>query len=504
MPWSSDDAHKYKKGLSGEQARKWAKIANSALEQYGDEGRAIKVANSKVSKAIAQDTYVEVFAKALDAGFNDERSHKIAWAAIEKHLPGKHDQKDHGRKKSKGQRAKARAKEFGRRSVGPEGRSKVLQAAADVVGSSLYASKSASDFINRLMWSIKLEDMAKKEREKIGKADGDPAKKLAEKIDAAKADTEEKLKRVLEANKDLVVQAVDAADPVSKKETSIATSDEAETYVEFSKVDEDKRQVFGWAIVAKDEHGNEVIDLQGDMVTPDEVEKAAYDYVVHSRDGGEMHVRKGVSRMIESMVISPDKLDAMGIVSKDANVSVPIGWWVGFEVTDEGVWDGVKKGRYTGFSIHGMGKRKSIGKRSDIEKQQRLRKRAQDLLGEAVMRGDDEAVEQLTKHLIGKHLEGEHDQQKHAGDRRKRIEDLGEDEQGQRSVLTLMDGEPMIERYIGDNPWKPTSASQGLLGLTWDKESDPEGRSWARELLGRAKENRDALREGKPLKYRSR
>jgi uncharacterized protein YdaT len=170
-----------------------------------------------------------------------------------------------------------------------------------------------------------------------------------------------------------------------------------EAVVEFSKIDEDKRQVFGWAIVAKDADGNDVIDLQGDVVTPEDVEKAAYDFVIHSRDGGEMHVRKGVARMIESFVVDPEKLEKMGIVSKGTTTGVPIGWWVGFEVLDDGVWKGVKDGRYTGFSVHGVGKRRVIGKRSDY-----ISKRLQDELGRAVAAGEDELVEALAKVMLAR------------------------------------------------------------------------------------------------------
>jgi len=57
MPWSWEDAKKHKKGLNKEQAKKWAKIANSVRKQCLSDGgkestcdkKAIKVANSKVS-----------------------------------------------------------------------------------------------------------------------------------------------------------------------------------------------------------------------------------------------------------------------------------------------------------------------------------------------------------------------------------------------------------------------------------------------------------------------
>ena len=120
------------------------------------------------------------------------------------------------------------------------------------------------------------------------------------------------------------------------------------------KYDEDKKLVFGWASIIKDTYGKVLLDRQDDFIdSEEELEKAAYDYVLRSRDGGEMHIRKGVSTMVESIVLSEEKQKALGI---PAGV-VPIGWWVGFKVSDSRVWQEVKKGGYIGFSVHGTGKR---------------------------------------------------------------------------------------------------------------------------------------------------
>lgn len=141
------------------------------------------------------------------------------------------------------------------------------------------------------------------------------------------------------------------AAPLEKRDTTWAG--------EVSKVDEDKRQVFGWASVVEVD-GQPVIDKQGDYLAPDDMENAAYDFVLKSRIGGDQHRRiekadggpHHVSDMIESFVLTPEKADAMGIgpVNKTA-------WWVGFKVHDDEAWDMVKKGERTGFSIHGMGRR---------------------------------------------------------------------------------------------------------------------------------------------------
>lgn len=125
---------------------------------------------------------------------------------------------------------------------------------------------------------------------------------------------------------------------------------------EFTKMDTDKRQVFGWASVVEID-GQPIVDRQGDWITPDDIEKAAYEYVLKSRKGGHQHKRDGdqpfhASDMIESFVVTPEKIEKMGL-PKDT----PVGWWVGYKVHDDEAWTKVKKGEITGFSIHGRGKR---------------------------------------------------------------------------------------------------------------------------------------------------
>jgi hypothetical protein len=124
---------------------------------------------------------------------------------------------------------------------------------------------------------------------------------------------------------------------------------------EITKVDEDKQLVFGWASIGYRANGEVVVDRQGDVLDDvGEIEKSAYDFVVSSRVGGEMHIRKGVGEMVESFVSTPEKWTAMGIPPG----TLPIGWWVGFRVTDGEVWKAVKSGKYKMFSVHGRGHRK--------------------------------------------------------------------------------------------------------------------------------------------------
>jgi Putative phage serine protease XkdF len=128
----------------------------------------------------------------------------------------------------------------------------------------------------------------------------------------------------------------------------------------FSKTDDERRQAFGWASVVEVD-GKPVIDRQGDWITPDEIEKAAYKYVLENRKGGNQHKRDDsdqplhASSLIESFVVTPEKIEKMGLPKE-----TPVGWWVGYQVHDEDAWQDIKKGVRTGFSIHGRGKRRDV------------------------------------------------------------------------------------------------------------------------------------------------
>lgn len=127
-----------------------------------------------------------------------------------------------------------------------------------------------------------------------------------------------------------------------------------------SKVDTDKRLVFGWCSLSK-VNGEQVVDLQGDYIPIEETEKSAYNYVLHSRKGGDMHKRVSksddqalhTSNLVESFVVTPEKLQRMGL-PPDA---LPLGWWTGFKVHDDQQWADVKAGKRLGFSLHGRGRR---------------------------------------------------------------------------------------------------------------------------------------------------
>lgn len=117
----------------------------------------------------------------------------------------------------------------------------------------------------------------------------------------------------------------------------------------------DEHLIFGWASVAADEDGIPVVDSEGDVIPISELEQAAYRFVEFSGSGGEMHSKMDVAKLVESFVVTPEKLATLGLIGE-----MPLGWWVGFRVTDDDVWAKIKSGVYTMFSIGGRARRENL------------------------------------------------------------------------------------------------------------------------------------------------
>lgn len=119
------------------------------------------------------------------------------------------------------------------------------------------------------------------------------------------------------------------------------------------KIDNDQHLVFGWANVAIRKDGEVVTDSHDDQIDPEELELAAYLFTLQFRDMNERHEEVTKGKLVESFAVTPQKLEAIGL-AKDA---LPQGWWVGFYVEDDEVWEKVKKGEYSMFSIEGSASR---------------------------------------------------------------------------------------------------------------------------------------------------
>jgi hypothetical protein len=117
-----------------------------------------------------------------------------------------------------------------------------------------------------------------------------------------------------------------------------------------AKTHDAQRLVFGWANVAVGADNCLVTDRHNHQIDPVDLELAAYAFVLQFRTTGEMHQGDVVGALIESCVITPEKLAAMGL---QATEGLPgAAWWVGFQLTPD-AFAKVKDGTFTMFSIQG-------------------------------------------------------------------------------------------------------------------------------------------------------
>ena len=139
------------------------------------------------------------------------------------------------------------------------------------------------------------------------------------------------------------------------------SSQNFELTANIAKVDGDNQIAFGLFSVMK--IGNDlVVDGEKDRIPTENLEKAAYDYVLESRDAGLNHKTIGVGQLVETMVFTKEKIEALKKALSDAGIPHTIEidgefWWGGFQVSDETVWKGVKDGDYESWSIGGSATR---------------------------------------------------------------------------------------------------------------------------------------------------
>ena len=114
---------------------------------------------------------------------------------------------------------------------------------------------------------------------------------------------------------------------------------------QIKKSDDEKMQAFGWANISITADGEVLEDLQHDIIEPEELEQAAYKFV-------------DLINLIAMKFypLTKEKMEAMGIPEG----TLPTGWWIGFQVTDADVWEKVKDGTYSMFSIEGEAKRVEV------------------------------------------------------------------------------------------------------------------------------------------------
>lgn len=122
-------------------------------------------------------------------------------------------------------------------------------------------------------------------------------------------------------------------------------------YIPIAKVNEELREVTGVVLQP------EVTDAQGDIMDADVIAKAAGDFLARfnkSTTLGYMHNQFNKRFELRQSFVAPDNIVI-------ANKTVKKGaWLMVVKVLDDKVWESVKKGKITGFSIGGKAKVKKL------------------------------------------------------------------------------------------------------------------------------------------------
>lgn len=144
---------------------------------------------------------------------------------------------------------------------------------------------------------------------------------------------------------------------------------------QIAKFSDEQSLVFGYANVsvakstAAGSGGEQFFDLQQDSIGPEDLEKAAYEFVLKFREADEMHEGDAVGHLVESIVFTPEKLEKFatdpvsGKVDTEALACMkrclPCRWWVGFKLAPSS-YQAVKSGKFTMFSIAGEADRVEV------------------------------------------------------------------------------------------------------------------------------------------------
>lgn len=131
------------------------------------------------------------------------------------------------------------------------------------------------------------------------------------------------------------------------------TKTDFESRGEVTKMDDEKRIVYGYASVIS-KNGEPIVDLQGDIITADELEKAASEFMLTSRIGKTMHSGEPTTTIIHSFPMTNE-------IKKAYQIESPYeAWLIAVKVHDDETWEMVKSGKLKDFSIGGKATRREL------------------------------------------------------------------------------------------------------------------------------------------------
>jgi len=112
------------------------------------------------------------------------------------------------------------------------------------------------------------------------------------------------------------------------------------------KVLEDQKLVYGWAYVST-VNGEISLDHSGEYIRPEEIVKAATNFMLEARVAKEMHSGPQIGEIVHSLPITKEIASSLGLTTEKE------GWVICVKIRDDKVWEQVKTGKLSAFSIGG-------------------------------------------------------------------------------------------------------------------------------------------------------
>lgn len=123
--------------------------------------------------------------------------------------------------------------------------------------------------------------------------------------------------------------------------------------IQIFKADEEARVAYGWATIIT-KNGEPVVDLQGDVISSEELVTATTEFMKSERNSLNMHGGSPIGQVVHSFPLTADIAKSLGITTENE------GWLVGIHVSDDATWNSVKDGSLSAFSIGGSATRVDI------------------------------------------------------------------------------------------------------------------------------------------------
>jgi len=100
----------------------------------------------------------------------------------------------------------------------------------------------------------------------------------------------------------------------------------------------------------------DTVDLQGDIISAEEIEKACWKYNTESRIVGFRHQKELDAIVLESSIVRGEGyyFDRSVSATGESEMVKPGSWVAAIKINDNEIWDGIMRGEYRSFSVGGF------------------------------------------------------------------------------------------------------------------------------------------------------